>query len=192
MYFNIKVGFFCGDLDKIGDDFQEIKPDILIGVHRLFQRFNAKIQSEFAKLGKFKSWLVKKGIDTKLANLRRKNVCSHYFYDRIVFSKIRNFFGGQLKYIFSSSAPMDKNLLEYFKIYLSCSFLQGYGQTELFGPCTITYDNDPDPTSVGGPLSSFDMKLVDIPEMDYYSTDFIEGKPYPRGEICCKGPQMCL
>ena len=31
------------------------------------------------------------------------------------------------------------------------------------------------------------MKLEDVPEMDYFSTDRRDGESYPRGEICFKG-----
>lgn len=42
---------------------------------------------------------------------------------------------------------------------------------------------------VGGPIPSFLMKLQDVPDMDYYSTDTGEdGEPLPRGEVCYKGP----
>lgn len=39
---------------------------------------------------------------------------------------------------------------------------------------------------MGGPLPCIKMRLADLPEMDYFSTD----KPFPRGEICFKGPSV--
>ena len=70
--------------------------------------------------------------------------------------------------------------------------------------CTISLTNFADMTSghVGSPIPCCEVKLVDIPEMNYYATDH----PYPRflhvaprilsivcecrGEVCVRGPLL--
>jgi len=59
--------------------------------------------------------------------------------------------------------------------------MEGYGMTET--SCTISITNVADYTTghVGSPLPACEVKLVDIPEMSYFTTD----KPYPRRD--CAG-----
>lgn len=53
---------------------------------------------------------------------------------------------------------------------------------------TCTRTDDPTCGHVGGPFASIEIKLVDIPEMKYTSTDVDENMlPAPRGEICFRG-----
>eukprot|EP01017_Pseudomicrothorax_dubius_P011068 TRINITY_DN1407_c0_g1_i4.p1 TRINITY_DN1407_c0_g1~~TRINITY_DN1407_c0_g1_i4.p1 ORF type:complete len:282 (+),score=103.74 TRINITY_DN1407_c0_g1_i4:62-847(+) len=68
-------------------------------------------------------------------------------------------------------------------------FYEAYGQTESAGASFATLTEDAMATSVGGPLVNTEFKLIDIPEMNYLSSDKDEqGRPTPRGEICLRGP----
>jgi len=49
------------------------------------------------------------------------------------------------------------------------------------------YPADVERGSLGPPLMCFQAKLVDVPEMNYRSTDVIDNVPTPRGELCAKG-----
>jgi long-chain acyl-CoA synthetase len=64
--------------------------------------------------------------------------------------------------------------------------IEGYGLSETSGATCATNTHDPVLGHVGGPLTSVKLRLRDIPEMQYFSTD----TPYPRGELCMKGPPI--
>jgi long-chain acyl-CoA synthetase len=66
--------------------------------------------------------------------------------------------------------------------------LEGYGQTESAGAVTISSSIDPESGHVGAPFPAVEIKLIDIPEMNY-STDDVDdrGLLRPRGEICYRG-----
>jgi long-chain acyl-CoA synthetase len=83
----------------------------------------------------------------------------------------------------TGSAPIDLNVLAFLKICFCCPVFEGYGLTETSGITTITEANDPIAGHVGGPVKIAKLRLRDVPEMNYYSTD----KPYPRGEVQMKG-----
>jgi len=70
----------------------------------------------------------------------------------------------------------------------SCDVVEGYGQTECAAAMSLSYPRDTSTGNIGIPAPQCQIKLVDIPEMDYLTTD----KPCPRGEICCKGPNVFL
>lgn len=48
-------------------------------------------------------------------------------------------------------------------------------------PCTLTLPGDPETGHVGPPLASAFLKLIDVPEMEYWARD-------NQGEVCVKGP----
>lgn len=71
--------------------------------------------------------------------------------------------------------------LPYSPYFNFCS----YGMTENCALCTRCLAGDPTSSgTVGPPQPAAEMKLVDVPAMNYTADD----KPFPRGEICCRGP----
>ena len=86
----------------------------------------------------------------------------------------------------TGSAPIDLTVLDYLKICFCCPILEGYGLTESSAGSCITKAEDPNAGHVGGPIKTLRIRLKDVPEMSYLSTD----KPYPRGEVCMKGPSI--
>ena len=94
--------------------------------------------------------------------------------------------GGKVKKMITGSAPIDKQVLDFLKICFSCPILEGYGLSETTSAGSLTHQDDPVTGHVGGPTECLKVRLKDIPEMEYLSTD----KPYPRGEICMIGPAI--
>lgn len=86
--------------------------------------------------------------------------------------------------LFLGASPISPEVFDFLKICFGANVIEGYGMTET--SCTISLTNFSDTNSghVGPPIPCCEVKLVDIPEMNYYSTD----QPYPRGEVCVRGP----
>lgn len=97
----------------------------------------------------------------------------------LVFNKIRNLLGGEVRECMTGSAPIDVEVLNFLKIAFCCPIYEGYGLTETGGASTITWPNDPAGGHVGGPLECCKLRLKDVPEMGYTAKD----SPFPRGEV---------
>ena len=61
--------------------------------------------------------------------------------------------------------------------------VEGYGQTECVAPISLTVQGDHVPEHVGPPVACCCVKLVDVPEMEYYATN-------GQGEVCVKGTNV--
>ena len=160
----------------------------MISVPRLYNRFYDLMQQGISQLTGFKKGLAEKAVATKLENLEKDGDLTHAVYDRLVFKKFREILGGRVRVMITGSAPISKEVLSFLKIAFCCQIHEGYGQTECAAPATITWTNDKHVGHVGAPFPSVDVKLVDVPDMNYTSDDKDEhGNPMPRGEVCYKG-----
>ncbi|KAI9486241.1 MAG: hypothetical protein EXX96DRAFT_495983 [Benjaminiella poitrasii] len=175
------IGYYHGDTLGLMDDIVALKPTIFISVPRLFNRIYDKVMAGVNAKGGITKFLFDTAYSAKKANL--DNSVEHWIYDRLVFSKIRDILGGRVRFILSGSAPIADEVLDFLKICFSACVHEGYGQTENYCGGALTIFGDNTPGVVGAPFPCSEVKLVDVPDMNYFSTDL----PYPRGEICIRG-----
>lgn len=173
-----RLGFFGGDVLNLLDDMKTLQPKFIIVVPRLMNRIYSTIQSTLSK-SPVKRLLFNFALRKKEELLKRGVFDSNTIWDRYVFKSIRDIFGGKLEYIISSSAPLDPEIYKFFLCALGCPIFNGYGQTETLALAFSTHDNI-DGGNVGVPLEGVEIKLVDVPEMEYFSKDDV-------GEICARG-----
>ncbi len=92
----------------------------------------------------------------------------------------------------TGSAPIAIEVLNFLKIAFCVQIKEGYGQTESAAAISVTWTLDPEAGHVGAPVPSLELKLVDVPDMNYTSDDVDQhGKPKPRGEILYRGHSVC-
>jgi len=185
-----RIAFYRGELLALNEDILVARPYVIPGVPRVFSRFYSEIMKGINSLTGYKHTLATNAIATKFKRYTEDGVGAHWIYDKFLFSKVRDAFGGNLKILVSAAAPIDSDMMVYLKIFLSAYFLQGYGQTESAGALSISYYDDIYPGSSGPPIPCSIAKVVDVPEMEYFSTDETNGKSTPRGELCIKGTHL--
>jgi len=185
-----RIGFYSGDITKIKEDIQALKPTFFASVPRLYNKIYDGIVDGMNKQKGVKKMLVDWATSSKLENLKHSKF-THRIFDALVFNKIRNAFGGNLRFMSTAAAPIAGNRLSLLKISMSCPIAEVYGQTESCGASFMTNTLDTKTGHVGGISPAAEFKLVDIPEMNYTSKDVDEdGNLRPRGEICLRGPMI--
>ncbi|CAD8054344.1 unnamed protein product [Paramecium sonneborni] len=186
--FGCTICMYGGDVQKINIDIQLVKPTIFVSVPRLYRRLYNAIKEKADKLTGYQKTLFEKGLASKMYYLQNGGHVQHKVWDNLVFKKTREAFGGRVRLMLSGSAPMSPEVVDFLKCVVCVPFLEGYGQTEGCGGSFISRADDPISGHVGGVFSNIEFKLVDVPQMNYYSTDKDEqGRPTPRGEICIRG-----
>jgi long-chain acyl-CoA synthetase len=181
-YLGGEIGFWQGKVDKLIDDFRDFRPTILTMVPRLLNKLYDKVRLELRKKGFIGRILFQLAVQTKLALIRRGNFSQNTIWDKIIFNKIRQSFGGQVNRVISTSAPLSAQVCGFSRAVFSCLFIECYGQTECVIGCSQT-PTDMEPGETGIPTSMNYIKLVDVPEKDYYAKDNV-------GEICIRSPAL--
>ena len=185
-----KIGFISSTVKNLMEDMNILGPTIICLVPRVMQTIRTKIFENFNSLNPWKKELAYKAYYTKLENFRKYGIINHVIYDQIIFKKIRSMFGGKVKCLLSASAPMQKELADDFKIFLSVPIVEALGMTELSGATFCTNTKDLSNLTTGGITGGAKVILRSVPELEYTTNDIIDGINCPAGEICVKGPMI--
>uniref|UniRef100_A0A183BHG0 Long-chain-fatty-acid--CoA ligase n=1 Tax=Globodera pallida TaxID=36090 RepID=A0A183BHG0_GLOPA len=181
--FGFRIGYFSGDIGTLSDDMQCLKPTLFPVVPRLLNRFNDTLKSLVAHSSPFKRWLFQLAYSQKLALLRKGVVTNRSIWDKLVFSKAQQQLGGNVRLIVTGSAPIAPEVLQDLRIAFGTQIIEGYGQTECTAMVTVTWPDDMEGGHCGAPAACSLVKLADVPELNYFSSD-------RKGEVLVKGPSV--
>ncbi|XP_020101753.1 long chain acyl-CoA synthetase 6, peroxisomal-like [Ananas comosus] len=183
VYFGVAVGFYQGDNLKLMDDLAVLRPTLFCSVPRLYNRIYSGIVNAVKESGGLKQKLFNAAYNAKrqaIANGRNPSP----MWDRLVFNKLKSKLGGRVRFMTSGASPLSSDVMDFLRVCFGGQIIEGYGMTET--SCVISTMDEGDTLigHVGSPNPACEIKLVDVPEMNYTSND----QPYPRGEICVRGP----
>ncbi|CAG7835932.1 unnamed protein product [Allacma fusca] len=176
------IGFYSGNVLKLLDDIKFLQPTVFPCVPRLLNRVYDKVMGA-ASESFFKRFLVQTALRYKGKEVERGIRRRNSIWDYLVFGKVQSALGGRVRLVLSGGAPINADVLQFFRCALGCLVLEAYGQTEASGLLTMTLPHDTNGGHVGPPIMGAAIKLVDVPEMNYYSKN-------NEGEVCCKGPMI--
>ncbi len=173
-FMGAKVGI-CQGLKYISKNIKELKPDILVVVPAIIEKINQKIEKSIDELGKKKTIKLAQDITSTLSKIGID-------LRRVVFKKIQENFGGNLKYLLSGAAPLDKDLIKKMESY-GFIFMQGYGTTETSPLISATTLNNRVAGTVGKSVYGVEVR-IDLSQNEDENSNV--------GEIIVKGDNVMI
>ncbi|PFH48184.1 hypothetical protein AMATHDRAFT_66061 [Amanita thiersii Skay4041] len=161
-------------------DISAFRPSIMVGVPAVWETIRKGILSKVNASGGLKKSLFNGALAAKKAGTP---VLSH-LADSVVLAGVRAATGGRLRIALSGGAALSRETQEFLSAAL-VTLVQGYGMTESCGMCAILPPELMQFGTVGLPVPSIEVKLLDVPEADYLSSN----NP-PQGEVCIRGPSV--
>jgi long-chain acyl-CoA synthetase len=136
---------FCSDPYAVADVLPQVRPTLLPSVPRLYEKAHTAVASRLdAASGprrRLADWAL--GVGHRVSALRRQGQplpraleLQHRLADRLVYSKVKERFGGRLRIGISGGAPLAKEIGELFHA-LDILILEGWGLTECTTAATV-------------------------------------------------------
>lgn len=141
MYLYIYNGMsvhYAESVEKVPENLSEVRPTIFVGVPRIFEKVYAKAKLQAAQAGGIKEkifeWSIEVAKEVALCNESKLTVptllrLKHSIADKLVYGKLRGFFGGRLKFCITGGAALSDDIFLIFT-GSGISIMQGYGLTE--------------------------------------------------------------
>ncbi len=157
-------------LRNVPKSLKAINPHILMSVPALATNFRKNIESGIQKQGKTAYRLFQQGLKVAYAyngeghnkgrGARALLKPLVAFYDRMIFSKIRNNFSSNLHYFIGGGALLDIELQRFFYA-IGIPMYQGYGLSEASPIISANSEKAHKLGSSGKPIPRMDIKIVD-------------------------------
>ncbi|MAC04398.1 MAG: long-chain fatty acid--CoA ligase [Balneola sp.] len=188
--------YYAESVDTVSKNMPEVKPTVMISVPRLFEKiYNLIVKSvEEGSDTKKKvfNWAVETG--RKYASGKRGLVSvQKKIADKLVFNKLKERTGGQIRLFVSGGAALPPDIDDFFKA-AGLTILQGYGLTETSPVMAANKVGEEITGVVGAVIPGVTVAIKDLNTGAIIAQ--ISGEDYPTsltsepGEILCKGPNV--
>ena len=179
----LQIGFptaIDGRVPKIVDNLAIVKPTFMGAAPRIFEKAYGRIvgMTEAEGGAKLKIFKWAEGVGLERSRLVRAGkpvpaVLNAKFKiaDKLVFSKVRDRFGGRVRFFISGAAALSPDIAEWFHA-AGVLILEGYGLTETSAGAFVNHPTDFKLGSVGLPFPTSEVRIAE------------------DGEILIKGPHV--
>jgi long-chain acyl-CoA synthetase len=186
MYIYIYNGMsvhFAESIEKLPDNFAEIKPSIFVGVPRIFEKIYARAKLKATQTGGLKQkifdWAI--GIAKDFAghledgrDIPFSLGLKHKLADTLIYSKLRGFFGGNIRFCITGGAALSDDTYLIFT-GAGIPIMQGYGLTETSPAITSNNPQFKKLGTVGRPIRHVEVRIADDGEIEAIGPNIMLG-----------------
>lgn len=196
-HFGISV-YFAESLDKISDNMQEVSPEMMTAVPRLYEKIFQKIMAKGATLTGVKKalfdWSIALGKKYETKGKSTWYLLQLAIARKLVFSKWKNALGGNIKVLVSGGAALQEKIARMF-FAAGIPLIEGYGLTETSPVIAVNnvVNGQYKPGTVGPVLKRVTVKIAEDGEIlvkgpnimkGYYKATEITAKVFKDGYFC--------
>jgi long-chain acyl-CoA synthetase len=180
------IGFAAaidGRVDKIVDNLGIVKPTFMGAAPRIFEKAYARIVTMQESEGGLKEKIFKQAfhVGLQVDKLKREGKSvplalslQHGLFDKLVFSKIRDRFGGRVRFFISGAAALNRDIAEWFHA-AGIIILEGYGLTESSAGSFVNLPDDYRFGTVGRVFPASEVRIDDNGEIQIKGPGIMDG-----------------
>ncbi len=157
------------------------KPSFLLAVPRVFEKVYNSAEQKAEAGGKGKIFRAAAAAGIKASELAQNGEKVPFglkakvaIFDKLVFSKLREAMGGNVKYAVSGSAPLGARLGHFFHT-LGVDVFEGWGLTETTAPATVNRVGKSKIGTVGPPLPGVAVRVAEDGELEVKGVNVFQG-----------------
>jgi long-chain acyl-CoA synthetase len=175
--------YIDGRVDKLVDMLSVVRPTLMCAAPRIFEKVYNKTVTTALEGGGAKAkifgWAVatgKRKVALEQAGRSAGPVlqAQYALAEKLVFSKLQNRLGGRLRVLVSGSAPLSRDIAEFFAA-ANLPIMEGYGMTETSAANFVNRLSNLKIGTVGLPLGDLECRIDTDGEV------LLRGKPVMRG-----------
>jgi long-chain acyl-CoA synthetase len=159
---------FAESIETMAKNLAEIQPSYLLAVPRVLDRVYAKVKSGIegasGRARKLIEWSIGVGVEVMHLQSEDKPIrpalkLKHWLAEKLVFRKLRERIGKNIRFIICGGAPATPSVLEFFNA-IGIPTLEGYGLTETTAPTNCNRPNKIKLATVGPVMDTVEMKIA--------------------------------
>ena len=164
---------FAESIEDMPDNTRQVGPTIMFGTPRVYEKYYARISTGIGDATwvqkKVYHWSVEIGRKrSKLLSKKKSIPITLKFKSAIakflIYNKIKDIFGGRIRFMISGAAPISPEIIHYFK-WMGITIYEAYGMTETTGVISCNKPGFVKIGSVGQLLPETEVKIADDGEI---------------------------